>query len=221
MTYQILLFLHVLCFVYWLGGDLGVFYSSKYLVSAEQPTAARAMALKVMVFLDLIPRICLVLILPVGLSLANTLFGFLTQPQLLTIWVACLGWLTLTVTLYRAEGAPWTHLAGRIDLGIRFAVVGAMIYLAVQAFSGGGVLPQATWLGIKLLAFAACIACGIAIRLVFRPFGPALAAVMAEKDDGQGQATMQRCLSLARPFVVCIWIALLVAAWFGLNKTGF
>lgn len=221
MTYQILLFLHVLCFVYWLGGDLGVFYSSQFVVAKDQPNAARTMALKVMHFLDLIPRICLVLILPIGLSLANTFFNFLGEPQLIAIWVACLCWLVLTVKLYNANGAPWSRMGARIDLGIRVVVVLIMIYLAFQAFSGTGAIAQAPWLGVKLLAFAACIACGIAIRLVFRPFGPALAAVMAGNDDGQGLATMQRCLAIARPFVVGIWIALLIAAWFGLNKTAF
>lgn len=221
MTYQILLFAHVLCFVYWLGGDLGVFYSSRFVVAEDQPAAARTMALKVMHFLDLIPRICLVLILPIGLSLANTFFNFLSDPQLIVIWVACLCWLVLAVKLYNANGAPWTRIGTPIDLGIRVAVALITIFLAFQAFSGTGVLPRAPWLGIKLLAFATCISCGIAIRLVFRPFGPALAAVMSGSDDGQGLATMQRCLAIGRPFVVGIWVALLIAAWFGLSKTTF
>ncbi len=33
--YSASLFLHILLFVYWLGGDLGVYYSSRYILKPE------------------------------------------------------------------------------------------------------------------------------------------------------------------------------------------
>ena len=46
--YQILLFLHLLCFVYWLGGDLGVFYSSGILIKPGLSKESRTFVLKIM-----------------------------------------------------------------------------------------------------------------------------------------------------------------------------
>ena len=218
MAYKVLLFSHVLCFVYWLGGDLGVFYSSRFVASPDQPLPARAMALRIMGWLDLIPRICLVLILPMGLSLIHILFGALSQTMLAIIWVGSIAWLTLAVALYRAEGAAWTKVAARIDLTIRGLVIIAVVWMALQTFSPDGTFAYAPWLGVKLLAFALCVCSGIGIRLVCKDFGHALGAVMAGNPGPNDEATIARCLGRARPFVLAIWGALLVAAWFGLTK---
>ena len=61
--------LHIVLFVFWLGGDLGVFYSSRFVLKPDLTPAARATALKIMGGLDLGPKICLVLFLPSGLTL--------------------------------------------------------------------------------------------------------------------------------------------------------
>ena len=46
--HQIVVIIHVLLFVYWLGGDLGVFYSSKFVVRPDISPEARAIAAKIM-----------------------------------------------------------------------------------------------------------------------------------------------------------------------------
>ena len=66
---DIAIFLHVLLLVYWLGGDLGTFYSSRYIVKPDLSVEARSTALKIMSFCDVFPRICLVLFLPSGITL--------------------------------------------------------------------------------------------------------------------------------------------------------
>jgi hypothetical protein len=67
--YHATLLLHLLLFTYWLGADLGVFYSSRYVLRSDLPPASRAVALKIMAWLDVAPRLCLVLFLPSGVTL--------------------------------------------------------------------------------------------------------------------------------------------------------
>ncbi|MDP7297072.1 MAG: hypothetical protein QGF92_06425, partial [Gammaproteobacteria bacterium] len=57
--YDFLLVFHLLLFVYWLGGDLGVYYSSGMVVDPKLSNSARVTAAKIMVNLDFVPRICM------------------------------------------------------------------------------------------------------------------------------------------------------------------
>ena len=63
--HDIALLIHLLLFVYWSGGDIGVFYSSGLSVNRNLSREARQMAGKIMINLDLIPRLCC-LMLTVG-----------------------------------------------------------------------------------------------------------------------------------------------------------
>lgn len=66
--------LHVLLFAYWLGADIGVFYSARVVRDSSLGIEARRTALRILGWIDQIPRYCLVLMLPVGYGLAAS-FG--------------------------------------------------------------------------------------------------------------------------------------------------
>ena len=48
--------LHVLVFVYWLGGDLGAFYLSRVIGDPARPAAVRIAAAQALGDLDMAPR---------------------------------------------------------------------------------------------------------------------------------------------------------------------
>lgn len=62
--------LHVLVFVYWLGGDLGAFYSSRFLTRPGVTPEKRLLAAKIVGDVDMAPRSALILTFPTGLALA-------------------------------------------------------------------------------------------------------------------------------------------------------
>ena len=64
--YDLLIIFHLLLFVYWLGGDMGVFYSSGMVIDPKLSNSARVTAAKIMIDLDFVPRICMSLMLTVG-----------------------------------------------------------------------------------------------------------------------------------------------------------
>ena len=94
--YLALKFLHLLLFVYWLGGDLGTFYGSRFVVDAKLSPAARATAARIMIGVDMAPRICMPLILPFGVQMA-AMQGWLLVPGIVVvaIWLLCAGWLAI------------------------------------------------------------------------------------------------------------------------------
>ncbi|MCC5861334.1 MAG: hypothetical protein JJT93_05410 [Gammaproteobacteria bacterium] len=210
---------HILLFVYWLGGDLGVFYSSRFVTDPTLGTEARATAAKIMLAVDLAPRICLILILPVGLTLAAMKWGLgLGGGVLSVIWVGCLAWLVIAVTIYLREGQPLSHLLARIDQAIRWFVIVLVGGVGVWSLVAEGPLAGQGWLAAKFLLFAVLVICGLAIRAAIRPFGPAFGRLMQEGSSPEVEAQLGGSVARARPFVLVIWAGLVVAAALGIFK---
>src|SRR4051812_19078388 len=93
---------HVLMFVYWLGADLGTFYSSYLMVDTKRSREGRLAALKIWSSIDMAPRTAMILVLPTGLTLA-TVKGWLAAPP----WLLAAVWLVAAV---------WMFVAWRIQI---------------------------------------------------------------------------------------------------------
>ncbi|GAB2680416.1 hypothetical protein [Nocardia goodfellowii] len=221
--------LHLVLFVCWLGGDLGVFYSSRFVIDPERTPAARATALAIMSGLDLAPKVCLVLFLPSGLTLmalephGAELFDIALFPwwTIAPVWLLAALWLSLTVIQHRTHGA--IPMVRRGDLAIRWAVIAGMAgtggyaLIAAEPF---GVTTNPKWLGVKTLLYAAAIAAGLGIRMTLRPFGPAFATLMTTGSEDTVERTLRRSIDGCLPYVWLIWGSVLAAAALGVFKPG-
>ena len=103
--YVLLKLAHLLLFVYWLGGDIGVFYSARYVRDRTLSREARLVAVKIMGWIDQIPRYCLVLMLPVGYTLARDI-GVVQLPDIFMtgLWVVALAWLGMVWAIHHWQG---------------------------------------------------------------------------------------------------------------------
>ncbi|MEL7538615.1 MAG: hypothetical protein AAFM91_16325 [Pseudomonadota bacterium] len=214
LDYQLLLLAHLLLFVYWLGGDLGVFYSSFVVVDQNRSVDARMTAARILVALDQVPRVCLILMLPVGVSLAARL-GLVALPAgtLVAIWVAALAWLALVFSLHTSTNRALSV----IDTAVRITLAVGAVALAAGALAGDG-FTGAGWLAAKLGVFGLIVGCGLAIRRVFAPFGAAFARLANDGSSPDVEHAIRRALARARPLVLAIWVLLIAAAWLGLAK---
>jgi hypothetical protein len=221
--------LHLVLFVFWLGGDLGVFYSSRFVLRPDLTPAARATALSVMSGLDLGPKICLVLFLPSGVTLmalephGAELFGVpvFGRWQVVLVWLLALGWLAATIADHRTHGRfPWVRRADwavRIGLIAALAALSAYTLLADRPF---GVTTDPRWLGGKVALYTAAIACGLGIRLTLRPFGPAFGALIGGGSTPEVERALKRSVDGCLPYVFGIWAAVLSAGALGILKPG-
>ena len=212
--YTIALIAHLLLFAYWLGGDLGVFYSSYVVGDPKQPLAARQTAAGILVWLARIPRVCLLLMLPVSLPLVTSL-SLAQWPALLvyTVWAFAALWLVL---LWRVEATHAAALAA-IDALIRILVIATLVVLGISALRETGPITGA-WVGIKLLLFALAISCGLMIRKLFAPFGAAFGRLASEGSTPDIEQAIDTSLRRTRPFVIVIWACLIGAAAVGVIK---
>jgi hypothetical protein len=222
---ELLILLHLLLLTYWLGADLGVFYSSRYVLKTELGTQARMTSLKIMVWLDMAPRICLVLFLPSGVSLmAASSYGeqFRWWP-LVAIWVFSLAWLGLVLADHHYAGTPTGARIKNLDLLVRFGVmagvIGAGLYtlLVDEPF---GVTTNPKWLGAKVALYGCAIACGVLIRFKLKPFGPALGQLATTGSTPEVERDLQRSIKGSVPFVLGIWVLVIAIAALGVIKPG-
>ncbi|MGX1810564.1 hypothetical protein ACWIGI_33015 [Nocardia sp. NPDC055321] len=227
--YGWLILLHLVLFVFWLGGDLGVFYSSRFVIDPKLDAAARVTALNIMSGLDLAPKICLVLFLPSGVTLMATaphgaeLFGVALFPgwSVVAIWVFSAIWLALTVIAHRTHGRIATVY--RADLVIRGLVIAGMAgaggyaLIAAEPF---GVTTNPKWLGAKILLYTAAIAAGLGIRITLRPFGAAFGELLTTGSSDRIEQTLRRSVDGCLPYVWTIWGSVLAAAALGVFKPG-
>jgi hypothetical protein len=218
--------LHLILFAYWLGGDLGVFYASRFVIRPDLSTEARSVAVKVMDVVDMSPRICLVLFLPSGVTLmAASEYGrdIFSGWPLLAVWAAGLCWLALVIVDHRRRPDRMGRLVHRVDLIIRLGLVVGLLGCAGYAALAArpfGVTTNPLWLAGKVAAYAVCIACGLAIRIRLAPFGPAWAALLRNGSSPDVERRIRTSVRGTLPFVYVIWALVVVAAILGVLKPG-
>ncbi len=213
MTTALISLMHVLVFVYWLGGDLGAFYTSRMVSDSARPAAARIVAAQALSALDMAPRTALILTLPTGTTLA-VVTGYLTLSvaALVAIWALSLSWLWLAWRIQLKHLPPGAGIR-RLDLGIRWVVLSGLVV------TGGGIVvgmvDAPLFLGLKVLILATAIATGLLVRQLIAPFGTAFATLVATGPTPNSDQIIARALARARPAVMLIWLLLLTAAFLG------
>ncbi|MFC5816669.1 hypothetical protein [Nonomuraea harbinensis] len=225
-AYSLAIFLHIVLFVYWLGSDIGVFYSSRFILKSDLPTPARSVAAKIMHAVDMAPRICLVLFLPSGVTLMA--LGPFAEDYfpwwfVALVWVAALCWLALVVYDYTKGATALGRIVQRLDLVVRYGLVvvlvgiGAYMMVVPEPF---GVQTNPKWLGAKLAAYGLCILAGVMIRWRLKPFGPAFGKLVSEGSTPEVEARIRTSVQTCLPYVYAIWFLVLLAAFLGVVKPG-
>jgi hypothetical protein len=209
---SLLLLLHVLVLVYWLGGDLGAFYTSRYLIRPDLPADRRLLAAKIVSDVDMAPRTALILTLPTGLAAAEARSWIsLGWPVVGLVAILALGWLAVAWRLHdRGASRP----LAAVDRAFRWGLFLGAAAAGTAALIGVTTLPF--FIAIKLLILAACVALGLVIRIVLKPLGPALGG-LSEPESG-AEVQVRSVLLRARPLVALIWALLVAAAFFGLHQ---
>lgn len=216
--YNLLLLLHLLLFVYWLGADIGVFYASRYVANPSLTREARATVLKIMLWIDQIPRVCLVLMLPVGYTVGFKLGVVQTScAAIAVVWLVSLGWLALVLAVHHWQGTSVGEPLRKTDIAFRIVVIFGLSFDAWRSLAGHGHL-QAPWLAAKMQIYALLVFFGLMIRVVTQPFVVAFGRLMREGSAPELEAQIASGLARARPWVIAIWVGLVAAAFIGLQK---
>lgn len=219
LGHAVLKYVHVLLFVYWLGGDAGVYYSSTFVVNEKLTKEARLTAFKIFVNLDMLPRYCLALMLTVGGVLAE--FVGYRHPAWQMAGIIALGpiWVLVVHMIHAKEGTDLGRLLAKGDYWFRFVMIFALIASVAYHWSTGELRPF-PWIAAKLLIFAFLIFCGFMIRKELPPFVDGFRMMASQGVSEESNRQMRVGLVACRPYVFAIWAGVAVSAFLGVWKPG-
>ncbi len=163
-AYGLSLFLHLMGFALWLGGEVGLWRTGRQLAAGLATPPARRAAADTLLWLAWLPLLCLVVTPLVGYTLADVVGVLDTSPGwIAATWVVFGAWLALAVTLVRRQAVTrdawpeWLHFAIGALMVPGFLYEGVMVLRGASAMIG-------TWLGLKLLAYGLLVALSL-VRL--------------------------------------------------------
>jgi hypothetical protein len=219
LGHAVVKFIHVLLFVYWLGGDAGVFYSSTFVLNEKLSKEARLTAFRIFVNLDMLPRYCLALMLTVG-GILGEFVGY-RHPTWQMIGIVVLGpiWVWVVHMVHAREGTEFGRWLGRGDYYFRLIMIFGLIGSVVWHWSSGELRPF-PWLAAKLLVFAFLIFCGFMIRRNLPPFVDGFRAMVAQGASPESDLKMRDGMAACRPYVYAIWAGVALSAFLGIWKPG-
>ncbi|GAC31800.1 hypothetical protein [Paraglaciecola polaris] len=215
--YDIVLLIHILLFCYWLGGDVGVFYSSQFVVNGQLSRETRMTAAKIMLGCDLIPKICMSLMLTVGGILAHYLGVQHETWQFVGIILLGPVWLSMVLVLHYKHHASYIPMLSKIDFFFRCIMIFAILSSSVYAYNTGR-LTDTPWVILKLLGFGFLIFCGLMIRVNLQDFSLIYAKIIHNTYDESDNQKMVRSLNKVKPWVITIWLILILEAYVGIAK---
>ncbi|MCY4157618.1 MAG: hypothetical protein OXF66_09375 [Gammaproteobacteria bacterium] len=219
LGHTVWLIVHLVLFAYWLGGDLGVFYSTRMILNRSHSAPQRFMASRIMLWIDLMPRLCLSLMLTVGGILSE--YVGVHHPPWQYAMIVALGpvWFTVLLVMHFKHNASFMPTLTKLDLWFRWFLIAAIVASVWWSVSTGR-LDNAPWLAPKLIVFALMVLCGVMIRLYIPGFIAGVRAlgqgsITEEQDDA-----MKRSIHRVRPWVFAIWAGLIIEAFLGIYKPG-
>jgi hypothetical protein len=228
-VYGLLLILHILLVVSWLGVDAGVFIGSHMIRNRAYEPGGRFLVSRLMAYLDLGPRLSVPLTFAVGLNLA-VLGGWATLPVWLVVmtWAAMLAWCAAIVYAFvlqrRAESgqkvSEWLRGYRRLDLWARWAWI-ALIALALAADISGAQVFKGLWLNGKVALFMVVILLGQVLRLMPGTSSMALMAqIHHEGSTPEREAALYTRLERTYPLILGTYLCVVAAVFLGVLKPG-
>lgn len=204
---------HVVLFVFWLGADLGVYYSAKYVARGDLSKPERLRFLELLLRIDMFPRSTLILMLPVGFSLAHVSgWADISMLALAGVWAFGAAWFVLMWSVHKKPQALGLK---KLDVMVRWAVIAGLLALAALSLATELWTGQA-WLSIKLVLFACVMGLGLLLRgsvaLWIKGFG------MLESDSDAANALIHKGHKEATRFAHSLWLLLIIMAFLGVAK---
>lgn len=210
MLLQTLLVAHIAVLGYWLGSELVINSTFRYVSYADGlPFAERDRLLDHVMDVDQHVRYALILQLGLGTALA-ALYGYLPGGAALAVVAGLFAaaWLVLVELTHRRRKSSAGTMLALADHAVRHAVLLAL--LVHGALSLTGLLRAPGWLAWKVILFAGVIVCGVGIRLTLVRYFAVWQEIGAHGSDAALESRLRQDYRRATSVLVVLW--LLIAA---------
>lgn len=217
--YSLLIFLHILLFVFWLGGDLGVaILGAQFRKRDKYSLQERLTILKILVLNDLGPRYAWALMVASSISLAK-FGGYWDIPywSLTFAWLFSAFWCWLVYASHKAGQTEKGRQLRKTEMVLKWVL--AAFYLGLGSLSLLANAPLVeNWLASKALLFGFIFVAAIMIDIKFKPVGPLLMTVIEKGSTDETEAPLLKTMNKSRVWVRLVYILLVVTAFLGVTK---
>lgn len=217
--YSLLVFFHILLFVFWLGGDLGVAILGEQFRKRDQYSLQeRLTILKILVINDLGPRYAWALMVASTLSLVKA-GGYWDVPVwgIIVAWVVSLFWCWLVYASHKAGQTDKGKQLRKIEMVLKWVL--ASFYLGLGGLSLATDAPLAeNWLASKAVFFGLIFVAAIMIDVMFKPVGPLLMAVIEKGSSDETEEPLLKTMNKSRLWVRMVYLLLVIVAFIGVTK---
>lgn len=219
LAYPTLVYVHLLLFVLWLGADVGVYTLGQHFRKRDRYTLEQRLALlRLLVEVDMVPRIAWALMVPLSLSVvAMGGYWAVPVPLLIAAWSVGGFMIWLACDAHAHEQTPRAAMDRKIEFWVKNGV--GVFYLGLGATSlatgaplGGG------WLGMKALMFGLIFLAATMIDVAYKPVGPQLGRLIKEGSSDGTELPLLATMNRTRIWVWIVYILLLITAYLGLVK---
>lgn len=217
--YSSLIFFHILLFVFWLGGDLGVaILGDHFRKKNKYSLQERLTILKLLVINDLGPRYAWALMIASTISLLKT-GGYWDLPIIAVIlaWAVSLFWCWLVYAAHTAGQTERGHTLRKIEGNLKWVL--ATFYLGLGLISLVTNAPlDPNWLAAKALLFGLIFVAAILIDIMFKPVGPLLMTLIENGSSEETEAPLLKTMNKSRFWVRTVYLLLVITAFIGTTK---
>ena len=214
MLLHVLLVAHIVVLGYWLGSELVINSTFRYVsYSASMPFSDRSRLMEHVMDADQHVRYALVLQAGLGFTLA-ALYGYVPGGAATAWAIAALAvlWLAFVEITHRVRHSSAGKSLAAFDRRSRYVLMVLLACISLGLIGAGWNLPL--WLRLKLGLFACVMACGVGIRLALLSYFRTWAAMSREGPNDQTNATIRRTYWQATSVLIMLWVfvAALVSA---------
>jgi len=201
-----LLAAHIAVLGYWLGSELVINSTYRYVCHANtMPFAERDRLMEHVMHVDQHVRYALVLQASLGTAIA-ALYGYVPGDSMVAGAAGVLGalWLGFVEAVHRLRHRPVGRTLGAFDRWSRYVLMGVLVSIAAGLV--GGAWPMPDWLRWKLALFAGVMLCGVGIRFALIAHFRTWAEMRRDGPTPASNAIIQRTYVKATSVLVLLWV---------------
>jgi hypothetical protein len=218
----VLRWLHILAMVYWLGGEWGVFQTSRHVINRALSMEERRRHLETAYRIDILARTGIILLLPLGLHMGHL---WTVQPLggwfLVGMWIVFAAWLSLTWSAFLLRETDKGIRLTRIDEAIRYVVIPLLFFAALFSLLGTGPFRAAEtqkWFSAKILIYSLLLIIGLKLRFIMREWTMLFRKLDVEGPNAEIENQLDWSLKVGRGLAYIYWIGIATVAFLGATK---
>lgn len=206
MEIEILRVAHIAVLGYWLGSELVINSTYRYVsYGSAIPFPERQRLMEHVMHVDQHVRYALVLQAGLGFALA-ALYGYVPGGSTVawTAGILAALWLGFVELVHRLRHRPLGKSLGAIDRGSRYLFMVLLVALAIGLIGGAWEMPL--WLRLKLALFAGVMASGVGIRFALIAHFRTWSVMARDGPTDETNAVIRRTYVNATSILVLLWV---------------